>query len=297
MSRTTRVLAAVLLLIVGMYAAAATLAAGDRRYPTSQETERLLYVRSGATARRLAMSFKGLAADAYWIRTIQHFGRDLHSNRVTGRFELLQPLLTLTTSLDPYFNIAYRFGALFLAMPPPSGAGRVDKAIALLERGLDATPTRWQYAYDAGFVYYLYAGDYRSAGQWFTRAAAMPGAPSWIQPLAATTVARGGDRAFARRLLRELSTSDQEYLRKDAARGLAQIDALDAIDQLNQLIAEYFAATHTYPSSWVDLMRSGRLAAVPVDDTRTAFIYDPVAHVALVNPASSLAPLPVALNR
>ena len=284
-------------LVGGLVAAAAVLHAGDVRYPPTLETERLLYVRSPGTARRLALSFKGLAADVYWIRTIQHFGRDLRSNRVAGRFELLQPLLDLTTGLDPHFNIAYRFGAVFLALPPPSGPGRVDQAVALLEKGLQTSPQRWQYAYDIGFVYYLYASDYRAAGAWFTRAAAMPGAPSWIQPLAAETVARGGDRADARRLLAELLTSDQEYLREDAARGLAQIDALDAIDRLQRLVEDYHRAEHVYPSAWSELIRTGRLPGIPADGARVPFVYDPAAHLVRIDSRSPLAPLPTALGR
>ncbi len=38
--------------------------------------ERLLYLQSGKTADRLMLSFDALAADVYWIRTIQHYGRD-----------------------------------------------------------------------------------------------------------------------------------------------------------------------------------------------------------------------------
>jgi tetratricopeptide (TPR) repeat protein len=284
-------------LAAGLVAAAGVLEAGDVRYPASREAERLLYVRSPGAARRLALSFRGLAADVYWIRTIQHFGRDVRSNRVAGRFELLQPLLDLTTGLDPHFNIAYRFGAVFLAMPPPSGPGRSDQAVELLEKGLQASPDRWQYAYDIGFVYYLYAQDYKTAGTWFTRAAAMPSAPDWIRPLAAETVARGGDRAGARRLLSELSTSDQAYLRQDARRGLAQIDALDAIDHLQGLVESYHTAAHVYPSSWFDLIRAGRLPGVPADGARVPFGYDPVAHLVVVGSSSPLAPLPTALGR
>ena len=284
-------------LLVGLVAAAGVLHAGDVRYPATPETEGLLYVRSPGAARRLALSFKGLAADVYWMRTIQHFGRDLRSNRATGRFELLQPLLDLTTGLDPHFNIVYRFGAMFLALPPPSGPGRVDQAVALLEKGLQASPGRWQYAYDIGFVYYLYAHDYHTAGTWFTRAAAMPGAPDWIRPLAAETVARGGDRADARRLLAELLTSDQEYLRQDARRGMAQIDALDAIDQLQRLVEDYRTAEHAYPSSWSDLIRTRRLPGIPADGARVPFVYDPAAHVVSIDSRSPLAPLPTALGR
>ena len=50
-------------------------------------------------------------------------------------------MLDLTTTLDPLFNVAYRFGAIFLAEPYPGGAGRPDLAIALLEKGLQARPT------------------------------------------------------------------------------------------------------------------------------------------------------------
>jgi tetratricopeptide (TPR) repeat protein len=256
-----------------------------------------LYVRSGPAARRLALSFKGIASDVYWIRTIQHFGREMRSTHVTGRFGLLQPLLDLTTSLDPYFNIAYRFGAVFLAMPAPSGAGRIDQAVALLEKGLRASPGRWQYAYDIGFVYYLYAADYRTAGAWFTRASSMPNAPDWIQPLAAETMARGGDRASARRLLTELSTSSEEYLQKDAKRGLAQIDALDAIDQLQALVEAYFVAEHVYPTSWGDLIRTGRFPGIPADATGVPFVYDAATHRVQIGPSSTLAPLPTALGR
>ena len=63
----------------------------------------------------------------------------------------------LTTTLDPRFNIAYRFGAIFLAEPYPGGAGRPDLAIALLEKGLRARPDKWEYMQDIGFVHYWYA--------------------------------------------------------------------------------------------------------------------------------------------
>ena len=43
-------------------------------------------------------------------------------------YALLYPLLDLTTTLDPYFSIAYRFGAIFLGEPYPGGPGRPDLA-------------------------------------------------------------------------------------------------------------------------------------------------------------------------
>src|SRR5439155_9748916 len=119
----------------------------------------------------------------------------------SGRFELLYPLLDVATTLDPYFNIAYRFGAVFLAQPAPNGPDRVDLAIALLQKGLARNPAQWKYALDIGFLYYWYGtgapapdADFTEAVRWFERAIAMPGSPNWIRPLAAVTRAQGGDR-------------------------------------------------------------------------------------------------------
>ena len=39
-------------------------------------TERLLYTRSGTAVSRLALEFRAIASDVYWIRAIQHYGGD-----------------------------------------------------------------------------------------------------------------------------------------------------------------------------------------------------------------------------
>jgi tetratricopeptide (TPR) repeat protein len=297
MKARARALAGVLGVVAGMAGAAALLHARDRSRPLPVAAERLLYVRSGSTADRLFLSFDALAADVYWIRTIQHYGRDRTSRRTAGRFELLQPLLDLTTTLDPYFNIAYRFGAIFLSFSPPNGPGQVDQAIALLEKGMRHNPNRWQYAHDVGFIHYWYTGDYQLAAEWFNRAADMPNAPEWIRPLAATTLAQGGDRAGARRLLQELSRSSEAYIRQAAERSLAQLMALDAIDAIADRIEQFHEQLGRYPESWGDLIRAGALRGLPHDPTGVPLVYDSDTHKVMLSPDSSLAPLPPAFTR
>ena len=73
--------------------------------------------------RARARSFESLAADVYWIRAIQHYGGERLAQGPRN-YDLLYPLLDLTTSLDPYFSIAYRFGAIFLSEQYPGGPGR-----------------------------------------------------------------------------------------------------------------------------------------------------------------------------
>lgn len=287
MTRTKTQLYAAGAVIAGLALAAGVLHARESRYPARAASERWLYLTSGTTADRLMLSFDAIWADIYWIRTIQHYGRDRGSGRTTNRFELLQPLLDLTTTLDPYFTIAYRFGAIFLSMPPPNGPGRADQAIALLEKGLRANPERWEFAHDIGFIHYWYTGDYALAAHWFDRAAALPRAPSWIRPLAATTKVQGGNREGARQMLVELASSSEEYIRHAAERGLGQLKALDQIDELNGLIEAYHKARGRYPAHWQEMF-----ARVPLDDTGAPFVYDPLTHTAQLSPRSQLAPLP-----
>ena len=276
----------------GVLLAAVALHARETRYPETGPQARILFLRSGRTAARLFLSFDAVAADAYWIRTIQHYGRDVLSSRATGRFELLEPLLDLTTTLDRHFNIVYRFGAIFLAEPPPKGPGRPDQAIALLQKGLASNPRRWQYAHDIAFVHYWYTGNYAEASRWFQRAAAMPNAPEWIRPLAAMTLVQGGDRASGRRLLRELLSSDQGYLRSAAERGLAQLQSVDAIEELTAVIERYRSIRGVYPTGWIDVIRAGLLPGLPGDPSGAPFVYEPTSHAVTMSPDSSLLPLP-----
>src|SRR5688500_11342017 len=138
---TTRA-AAIAVLIVLAAGSVVLQAARDRRYAREADTARLMYLQSGETAKRLALEYDALAADIYWIRAVLHYGGDRLDDPGRGRYDLLFPLLDLTTSLDPQFQIAYRFGAVFLAEPPPGGPGRIDLARALLHKGMSASPER-----------------------------------------------------------------------------------------------------------------------------------------------------------
>lgn len=288
-----------LALVVGLAASAAALNAGDAIQGPPVDTERLLYLRSGPLAQRMMLSFDALAADVYWMRTIQHYGRDRRSTRTTDRFELLAPLLDLTTTLDPKFNIAYRFGAIFLAEPPPSGPGRVDQSVALLKKGLEHNPGRWQYAFDIGFIYYWYgtgqgrrAPDYDVAARWFEESAAMPGAPVWIRQLAAMTRAEGGDTRGARRALLELATSEEPWVRRVAARALDQVSAIEMLAQLQQRVDAYLATNDRVPARWADLTHGAPQDAAPMDPAGFPFELDLVSGRVTLSSASPLFPLP-----
>jgi tetratricopeptide (TPR) repeat protein len=285
-------LALVVFLLAALGVAIAFQVVRDRRYPREEALARsVMYVTSPAVLRRVVLSFDALAADLYWIRALQHYGGDRLSAGKVSRYELLYPLLDITTSLDPYFTIAYRFGAIFLSEQYPGGPGRPDQAIALLRKGIAAQPTKWEYYHDVAFVHYWQLRDTQAAARWFRRAAEQPGAPNWLEPVAASMLIQGGDRASARFLLAQLLQSEEPWLQRMASRSLLQLDALDVIDQLQPRVTS-LPPPPGEPYSWQWLLDRGVLRAVPVDPTGTPLAIDAATGRIAVSPESGLHPMP-----
>jgi len=279
--------------------------ARERAYPPAEVDDSALYLTSGRTLRRLTVSLNALAADVYWIRTLQYYGGA--KRRLAGLagvpepppllaaasdYDQLYPLLDITTSLDPRFSVAYRFGAVFLAEAYPSGQGRPDLALRLLEKGIREQPDKWEYMEDAGFVHYWFEHNYSEAARWFERASEVPGAPNWLKPLAATTVAQGGDRRSSRVMWQAiLESSTEEWLRKSAEHRLLQLRALDDLDALQRGVDSYVRQNGSDGLGWPALVRARVFPGLPVDPTGVPYELTPDARVQL-SPRSPLLPLP-----
>src|SRR5689334_1040779 len=143
-SRATRA-ACWALLVLGFLALFLVQRKIDRETDEFAKINEVLYIRNGKTLRPLCLGNEGLMAAVYWTRVVQYFGRGLMAEGGQGgRFELLAPLLRITTDLDPKLLIAYRFGAIFLAARRPVGAGDPQSSLQLLRRGIVANPKYWR---------------------------------------------------------------------------------------------------------------------------------------------------------
>jgi tetratricopeptide (TPR) repeat protein len=243
--------------------------------------------------RRAALSYDTLLADIYWIRAIQHYGGERQKPRYARRYELLYPMLDLATTLDPRFNIAYRFGAIFLSEPLPGGAGRPDQAIALLKKGLVSNPGKADYYHDIGFIYYWHLGDYQQAAEWFNRGGDLPGAPFWLKTYAAIMLTRGGDRQASRALWTQIGQSkESDWMRRTAQLRLAQLDALDQIDALTRIVNDHTKRTGRRPASWEGLAAQGAVRGIPLDPSGTPYKLDAETGRIGIAEESELWPLP-----
>ena len=288
--------------VIALAAAISLQAARDRWYPAIASPVDELYFTNGDAVGRMALSYKSLLADIYWIRAVQYFG----STRIAARdaatqnaqparagYDLLYPLLDVTTSLDPAFNIAYRFGSIFLAEEYPMGPGRPELAIKLLDKGFASNPRKWQYVYDKAFVYSWALHDPRQAAHWFDEAAKVPGSPEWMPGMAAYMLEEGGDRRSARMLWQQIRDSaEHEYVRDNATFHLQQLDAVDAADQLTALVRRYEAETGVRITSFDPLVSRRILPGVPTDADGAPFVIDRATGRVDLDARSRFHPLP-----
>jgi tetratricopeptide (TPR) repeat protein len=266
----------------------------DRLYGEgAQDSEAVLYVESPDVMRRAALDYEAVLADVYWIRALQHYGYYRLHQEAPQRYRQLYPLLDLTTALDPHFMVAYRYGALFLAEPDPGGAGRPDLAVKLLERGVAATPEKWQYYHDIGFLYYWHLNDPTSAAEWFTRGGDVAGSPWWLRTYAAVMLTKGGNRPASRAMWNNLlQTSDNDWVRSSATLRLMQLDALDQIDALARARDAFLRRRGRLPESWEELIKAGLLRGVPRDPSGAAYTINFATGQINVAGDSKLHPLP-----
>jgi hypothetical protein len=268
----------------------------DRGWQPYQPENALLWVRSGTVATKLSLGFRNLVADVYWMRAVIYYGGKRAEGGERPNYDLLYPLLDLVTSLDPRFRVAYRFGAIFLAEPYPNGPGRPDLSLQVLQKGIDRDNGNWNYYHDAGFIYYWWLKDPQKAAEWFAKAGDRPGAPEWLKPLAAVTLAEGGNRESSRQLFRELQNSDVQYVRRSAERRLVQLDVMDELDTLNREILKFRAKYNREPRDFGEFARATGIRKPPVDPTGTPYIMTRQSGLFELDHKSPLFPLPTGQN-
>lgn len=279
-----------------MAAAVAIQAVRDRGWTPYEPENSVLWIRSGPAAKRLALGFDNIVSDVYWIRAVIYYGGS-HRAGTARNYDLLFPLLNLVTELDPHFKVAYRFGALFLSEPAPGGPGQTDRAVELLQRGIERDSGRWEYFYDIGFVYYWWERDYKKAAEWFLRGAERPKAAEWLKPLAATTLATGGSRDTSRQMWTQLLNSDMTFIHGQAELRLKQLDAMDAIADLTPILQRFIDREHRTPRSWQEFAQVEHLPGVPTDPTGVPFVFDPKVGYIEISRKSRLWPLPTEPTR
>lgn len=244
-----------------------------------------LYVKP-ETARRLTLAFNGVAADWYWLRSLQYVGRKVEAYR--GEFTLddmsplgirnLGALLEQTVALDPQFTAAYEFGAVVL----PS----IDRAAAvrLVERGIRDNPGDWRLYQHLGYIHWQ-AGHFREASAAYETGAGQPDAPAWMNVMAAQMNVQGGSRAVAYEMYKRMyEGAADEQVRTLAVARLAQLESLEERDRIRQVLSDFRARAGRCSADWREVapqLRAARLrvtaAGAPLDPSGVPYVLDAAA--------------------
>ncbi len=229
---------------------------------------------SPETARRLAGDFGGLAADWYWLATLQYVGRKLEDQSQATRPDTPGPveldrlkavdprvlvrLIELITSLDPRFTAVYEFAAVVLPMVD------VQAAIALLEKGIEANPEQWYLHQQLAYIYWQ-RGDYLASADAFRRGARMTTA-TWMTYMADRMERQGDDPGVARAMYTRMYEQAQDpQVRQWALNRLLELRSLVERQIIRSLLSSFVGESGRCPQAWSELAASLRTAGLAVD--------------------------------
>ena len=237
----------------------------------SRLEEEKLYV-TGAAARRMSLSFNGLIADWYWMRSLQYVGRKVIAQGDKFQLDdlsaldlkLLYPLLDTATTLDPQFIAVYEYGGVVL----PSLND--EDAIKLLQKGIENNPAEWRLFHHLGYIYWQ-RKDYQTASETYAAGAKLKNAPAWMQAMSARMLAEGGSRETARELYtRMYQQADDETIKRMAELRLLQIDSFDERDLIQKILKEHQARVGRCVSEWREIIPQLRAARLRIDNATGA---------------------------
>lgn len=281
-ARQRTIFVASICLVLSMSASILVLRHSDQIRP-QDPLEDVLVISSAKVLKRASLGYDGLLADIYWTRAVQYFG-SRHHNAATS-YNLLAPLLEITTYLDPHLLPAYQFGASFLAPAPPDGAGQPDRAVHLMEYGIQNNPNEWRLYYNLGFVYYMDVKDYAKASAAFTRGSEVPGAHPFMKVLAAQMAQHAGDFDTARMLwTATYETSQDSHIRQNAIEHLRALKVDEDVTNLQAAVTRFGERTGRLPSSFSELLAAEGWRGVPVDPDGKPYRFTPEGRILVQQP-------------
>ena len=269
-------------LILALAASSFVLHHVDQLRPQATLDE-VLFLNSPKVIKRASLGYDGLMACIYWTRAVQYFGNRHHY--YAASYNLLAPLLEITTHLDPHLVVAYEFGSSFLAPNPPFGAGQPKSAIDLMNYGIQNNPDNWRLYYDLGFVYFTELKDYKNAAEAFARGSRVPNAHPFLKVLAAQMASHAGDYDTARSLwMASYQNTQDKLIRQNAVDHLRALRVDEDVELLQAAVTRFGERTGRLPASMEELASAEGLARIPVDPDGHPYKLTPEGRIEIREP-------------
>ena len=213
--------------IVVVVACAAGVVAYQATRPARAPASPRVFVPSPRFFLDFSPSFRTSVADVYYLNMVQYYGEHVNGD---GRLDSLPAMVRLVTRLSPHFTRAYLFGAFALMDAQQPGV-----SYEILKNGFEANPGNWRFPSYLGFFVYAFAsnkGKDRIAADWYSKAAAIPGSPAYLQRLAAVLLGKGGETGKAILIWGQVYATGDKYSRQKAVDGLDRILPPDKVARM-----------------------------------------------------------------
>ncbi len=258
----------VLFLLASLAAVAVLKATTDRVVRIKLPGSSIIYIPSGKFLKYAAFGYRGLAADAIYLWSIQYYS----TPAIDDRFDHLDHIFAIVNELDPRYQDPYEVGAMIAVQE-----GRdVQAAFAILDRGAANNPDQWVYPFNAGHIALMTLKDYPLAEKYFEQCMKIPGAPPFVERLRANAIFKKGDLKTSWETWLDIyRRAPDERTKRIASNHLYNVKA--TIDQaaLEDAAAKYRERLGRLPADLGSLVRAGFLREVPKDLDGKDYLFDP----------------------
>jgi tetratricopeptide (TPR) repeat protein len=240
-----------------LLAVIAATTAAHRRIPDDVRTQRGdAYVPRPEFAKALSLGFDAVLADYYWVQAVLLVGG---SNNPQKEATQLGRLVDVVTTLDPWVDHPYRFGAVWL----DATLEDVRHGNMLLRRSFPYHPDEWRNRFYLGFNLFYYLEDHAGAAEILHEASQLPGSPAYLPRLVARLRSEVADLDAAGMFLEELvRTTEDEARRAGYQAALDEITIEWRARELDRA-REAYQKLHGVDIEFVEQLALGAKAVLP----------------------------------
>jgi len=228
-------------------------------------------------ARAASFGFDAVVADWHWLQAVQIVG-GANTGDPSEHGRILSRLLDVVTTLDPWVDHPYRFGALWLTDTPE----RILEANALLARGISYHPRDWRNRFYLAFNHFFYLEDEDKAAEILEGAIGLPNAPRYLGRLTARLRSQSGGLEASAVFLEELVRSAPDgYAKAEYEKALDEIETERRARFLDGAREEFRRRHGRDIASVEDLVRGpdAVLAALPPEPNGWEWTLEPTSGV------------------
>ena len=227
----------------------------------------ILYLPSGKSLQYMSLGNRPLMADLIYLWAIQYFS----NTAVADRYDHMEHVFSIIAELDPRYLDPYQIGAMIAS----TDAGDLQKALWILDLGLEKNPDQWIFPYQAGHLA-IPLKDFELAREYFKKAMEIPGASPITRRLYANAATELSDYPTALKHWGEIyETTDDERIKRIATNHLYRVYAAIHTKRLTEALGAFRERFGRNPGSLSDLVKLGFIESLPRDVDGNDYVYDP----------------------